>query len=454
MSSEIKSARIRYVVEELRDQYLAPDRRPWVVGFSGGKDSTVLLELVWKALELLRPAQRQRPVYVVSNDTLVENPLIQQYLDRVLAQIRKAAVRQTMPIHVERTRPENLESYWVNVIGRGYPVPNSSFRWCTERLKIRPSMRFVARRVASDGQVIMLLGTRRHESGMRRRSIRRHEIVGERLSHHPNAPGAYVYSPIKELLLEEVWYVINALPSPWGADNGELFKLYADASADDYECPTMLADTERPTCGQSRFGCWTCTLVQQDRALQAQVDNGAEWLRPLLVLRNALVAERNIPGNRQPYRRNGQWAEREDGRRFGPYTAEYRQSLLVRLLNAQRAVQQHVPTLELIGSGELQRIQQIWHQDGIMARSVAEIYAEVYQKRLDMARKEEKDAAVHQLIEQACRGSQADVEAIEKLVQLQRQYQSKRNRRGLNAGIEQILQQYARALRTEGDESN
>lgn len=45
------SPRIHYIVSEIEDQYLYPDQaRPWIIGFSGGKDSTALLQLVWLAV--------------------------------------------------------------------------------------------------------------------------------------------------------------------------------------------------------------------------------------------------------------------------------------------------------------------------------------------------------------------------------------------------------------------
>ena len=52
----IKSKRIEAIIDELKDQYLEKDRytRPWIIGFSGGKDSTVLLTLVWISLQRLQ----------------------------------------------------------------------------------------------------------------------------------------------------------------------------------------------------------------------------------------------------------------------------------------------------------------------------------------------------------------------------------------------------------------
>ena len=129
------SRRIEYIIDEIMDQYLYADTtdRPWIIGFSGGKDSTVLLTLVWLALKKIKetvpaPFQLRRPVYVVCNDTLVENPIISSYVDDVLAQIEKVAREQDLPILVRKTIPKLEDTFWVNVIGKGYPVPNNAFR--------------------------------------------------------------------------------------------------------------------------------------------------------------------------------------------------------------------------------------------------------------------------------------------------------------------------------------
>lgn len=133
--------RIEYIIDEIIDQYCYADNsfRPWIIGFSGGKDSTVLLTLVWLALKKIKettpaPFQLRRPVYVVCNDTLVENPIISNYVDDVLRQIEHAAIEQDLPIIVRKTIPKLEDSFWVNVIGKGYPVPNNAFRWCTDKI--------------------------------------------------------------------------------------------------------------------------------------------------------------------------------------------------------------------------------------------------------------------------------------------------------------------------------
>ena len=243
--------RIQAVIDDIADQYLEKDRynRPWIIGFSGGKDSTVLLTLTWLAMRQLQNKGKEltRNVYVVCNDTMVENPVIEEYVLKVLKKINEAAVEQNLPIKVFKTLPELEDSFWCLVIGKGYPVPNNAFRFCTEKMKIKPTSTFIEDKVASDGEAIVLIGTRRDESAQRARSIEKHEIKGHRLSKHPLNPNTYTYAPIKDLMLEEIWWIIQMIPSPWGFDNNILFNIYKDASADDYECPTMMTSTKQPS---------------------------------------------------------------------------------------------------------------------------------------------------------------------------------------------------------------
>ncbi len=301
--------KIKYIIDEIIDQYLYADEtlKPWIIGFSGGKDSTVLLQLVWEALTIIKnniADNLQREVYVVCNDTMIENPIITEYVQRVLKDVENAAINQGLPIRIQKTTPRLEDSFFVNLIGRGYPAPNSTFRWCTERLKIKPTSRFILEQVDLNGEAIILLGTRSDESSNRAKSIKKHSTRGKRLSKHALHPNILTYMPIKDLMLEEVWFIINTMPSPWGSNNAELFQVYANASADDYECPTAITENKHSSCGQSRFGCWVCTVVPKDKSMTAQVENGVTWLTPLLKFRNKIVEERSSIENRMPTMRN------------------------------------------------------------------------------------------------------------------------------------------------------
>ena len=171
-----------HIVNEIIDQYLYDEsERPWIVGFSGGKDSTMLLQLVWIALTKIDPVFRNRRVYVVCNDTMVENPRIVKFISKTLAKIQKTANQNNIPITVHETMPRLEDSFWVRLIGLGYPAPNRFVRWCTERLKINPTTKFITEKVNENGEAVILLGTRSAESTNRAASMKRHEIKGQRL---------------------------------------------------------------------------------------------------------------------------------------------------------------------------------------------------------------------------------------------------------------------------------
>lgn len=437
------SQRIKFIISELEDQYLAQDNnRPWIIGFSGGKDSTAMLQLVWLAIKQVPRELRKRDVYVICNDTLVENPIIVDYVNTVLKQIEKAAVEQDIPIKVKITRPRLEDSFWVNIIGRGYPVPNNVFRWCTDKMKVKPTARFITEQVAEDGEAIILIGTRKSESATRARSIKKHEIRGKRLTKHTHQANTYVYSPIRELHLEEVWYIINTMTSPWGADNSQLFQIYLDASADDYECPTVVTDKSHSSCGQSRFGCWTCTVVKEDKSMSALVSKGQEWLAPLLRLRASMVDNRNISKNRMPIRRNGQEAVTEDGQNQGFYTEDYKAQLLNEVLTAQHEVQKHKPEVELITNQELVAIQVIWHRELYFKYQVSDIYNNIYNKGIDMKVKDEKIQKEIDLLKTVCNDESSDFELIQELLIMQKNKALLNRKRGLKDDMERVIEKY------------
>src|SRR5690606_5172091 len=168
------------IESEIISQYLYDPNltRPWIIGFSGGKDSTLLLQLVWNSLKKIPDELRTRKIFVVCNNTLVENPKILGFIDRTLHKIGEAAASQGLPILVHQTTPELENSFWTNLIGKGYPAPNSSFRWCTDRLKINPTTKFIKSKIEEQGEAIILLGTRSDESSTRSRSIKKHEKYG------------------------------------------------------------------------------------------------------------------------------------------------------------------------------------------------------------------------------------------------------------------------------------
>ena len=356
--------------EEIRNLYLETEA-PWIIGYSGGKDSTAVLQLVWRALAELPEEHRQKSVHVISTDTLVENPIVASWVAASLDRINAAAEVDGVPIRAHRLTPTVRDSFWVNLIGKGYPAPRHKFRWCTERLKINPSNRFIRDMVQANGEAILLLGTRAAESATRAANLKKHAEGQARDRLVPNAklPGTLIYTPIEAWSNDEVWMYLMQHENPWGVDNKELLAMYAGAT-EDGECP-LVVDTSTPSCGDSRFGCWVCTLVEQDKSMAAMVRNDTEkdWMRPLLALRNELdyrrMGERGDRHLRDYRRLSGRIDIMRDGRTVpGPYKQAARETWLRKLLEAQTWIREHGPeemrNLSLIRLDELQEIRRIW----------------------------------------------------------------------------------------------
>ncbi len=316
------------VVAEIRDEYLSTSQNyPWIIGFSGGKDSTLVVHAIFEALLSITPSWRTRPVHIVSNDTLVESPPVTAHLHSSQLVIEQAARNLRLPITVITTRPNIEQSFWVNVIGRGYPTPNQSFRWCTDRLKIQPTSRYILDSVSACGSAIVVLGVRLDESNSRRANIEKHEnLANSNLSAHSELPGALIYRPIVDLTTDDVWEILATNLPPWGGSHAGLVQLYRDAEGG--ECPVVLSKEEAPGCGtkSSRFGCWTCTVVEKDKSLQGSVDSGKSQYAPLIAFRVWLKGIRNDPAMRQVSRRNGHVTFNiQDGKHIpGPFTVQAR----------------------------------------------------------------------------------------------------------------------------------
>ncbi|TCK42389.1 DNA sulfur modification protein DndC [Paraburkholderia sp. BL8N3] len=344
-------------MSELRDEYQQPHDHPWIIGFSGGKDSTLLLQLVFDMLLSLPKSERRRDIHVVSNDTMVESPLVIAHIAKLHAQISDAAEAFQLPLHVAITKPDVDQTFWVNLIGRGYPAPSRSFRWCTDRMKIMPTSRYIKEKVLASGEVILLLGVRRSESSARAASANRYG--GERLNPHNDLMGCQVFRPVLEFDTDEVWETLSARRPGWGGTNRELIALYRNA--DGGECPVVTQKSDAPSCGtsSSRFGCWTCTVVEKDRSLEGFIDSGFNEFGPLLKFRDWLKKARDDMSLRQARRRSGEFTFMSDGRLVpGPFTFEAREEILKRVLGLQEEL-----GYEIIQAAEIARIKEIWASD-------------------------------------------------------------------------------------------
>lgn len=367
---------IRKLTDQTQTLYLS-DSIPWVIGYSGGKDSTATLQLMWNAIRQLPAEKKTKPVHVISTDTLVENPIVAKWVEHSLEAMRDAAQKDALPITPHRLVPAIRDRYWVNLIGRGYPAPRPMFRWCTSRLKISPSNTFIREVADKHGEAILVLGSRKAESATRKRVL---EAYAEdkhntrallSANSSPQLARVWVYTPIEDWSNDDVWEYLVTQPNPWGYDNRDLLAIYRGATADN-ECP-LVVDTSTPSCGDSRFGCFVCTLVDQDKSMQAMVQNDDEkkWMLPLLKYRNKFLDVKNDWDHRD-FRRMDRSLKvfkrgTEEVLLHGPYKQRYRERLLRRLLLVQKAVRgtgpKYVQHMELISFEELQEIRRIWVQE-------------------------------------------------------------------------------------------
>ena len=364
------------LIEEIKYVYRFDDR-PWVIGYSGGKDSTTVVELVYMMLLSLPDWQRIKNVYIVSSDTRIENPLIKLYLNRMNDLIGKAADKDKLPIITKMVKPLPQNSFWANVIGRGLPTPrvNGTFRWCTDRLKINPSADFIRDVIKQEKQeVVVLLGVRKAESIARKRRIEGRELANRLLNRHETIQDAYVYNPIVELTTEDVWDVllkINGGKTPWGSDNNELATLYS--GADGGECPFAGTNAGNLTqsCGNSRFGCWVCTVVKEDKSLNGFIKKGHRELVPLAEFRTWIMSIRDTDRYREKKRRDGTVYETRAGEMgYGPFTWEARQLILEKLIETQKKIGYELITVE-----ELKAIDEIWDLElDFSRRTLVELY--------------------------------------------------------------------------------
>ena len=323
-------------------------KRAYIIAFSGGKDSTCVLQLVYEMM-LNLPKDELNPTYAILSDTLVEAPNVAIYFKNIVNSINSDAAKREIPFKIIIAKPSDQDEFWANLIGKGYPSPTRTFRWCTERLKINPMKSIVKEITDKHGSAIMLLGVRKSESINRKISIEKRILSEDGFSKHDDYENVLIYSPIKEWLTEDVWsYLTIQNPPPWDVSHNFLFDLYTQASGD--ECQFII-DKKQSSCGGSRFGCWVCTLVNEDKSMQGFIKSGEEKLRPLNEFRNFIKQAREDDSMRSDFKKDGSF-------RRGPFTSNARKVILKKLLECESKFGG-----ELISDAQLKLISDIWKKE-------------------------------------------------------------------------------------------
>ena len=229
------------------------------------------------------------------------------------------------------------------MIGRGYPPPTNIFRWCTDRLRIKPINTIVGK----ESRAKILLGIRGGESEQRDRTISKHSTSSDYYLKQGKSLTTIIFSPIIKHDLEDVWNTLRNCTFPVSIDFNKIRDIYQDAES---ECP-IYRETKGQPCGSNRFGCWTCTVVRKDKSILSLIDNGYSELKELYDFRNWLVEFRDDKKYRCDVRRNGQLG-------LGPITLEGRKIIYDKLLKIQK-----VSNFKLISEEEILKIKELWIKD-------------------------------------------------------------------------------------------
>ena len=267
----------------------------WVVTYSGGKDSTALVVLSLY-MKTLHP---DIDLNITYSDTMMEIPQMSYVAYSFLK-----AIEERYPAQVKIVYPEIEDTYWVRMIGRGYPPPGPRFRWCTPKMKIKPS------RKLHEDSGLFITGLRMGESQQRDIRLKSSCLNGGANECGSdvwvNQKGIDVAAPIIHWTAEEVWYFLmipgrKALP-----ETQLVVDLYGNTSM--------------------RFGCWMCTVVMKDKTMIALAKSGDDKIQKLLEFREWIVEESRKPENRY---------FRKDGRK-GRLSKEFRKIILEKILNLQK----------------------------------------------------------------------------------------------------------------------
>lgn len=314
----------------------------WIIGFSGGKDSTATLKIFLSAVNKVGLGKSR--VTLVYCDTGVENPLIDNYVKSLFRNLDTEFARSGMNISTQILKAPVAERFFVKVIGRGYPTPTNSFRWCTKNLRIKPVEKFVS--LHSDQTKIVVLGIRRDESEQRRRTIKKSGDSHWQIQNESKAK-TQIFAPIVNLDVPDVWDSVFWLNFPRSVQPKLLEKIYFDASG---ECP-IIKSPLAPPCASGRFGCWTCTVVRKDKSATKLIDAGYTQLEPYLAIRNWLSIFRDDKSKRWPERRNGVQLA-------GPFTISARREILAKV----RKLELETGTI-IVGEDEFHEIKRLWKLD-------------------------------------------------------------------------------------------
>jgi DNA sulfur modification protein DndC len=376
-------------IHDLKEMYLnAPDGKPVAVTWSGGKDSTVTLNLMITILHELPKDKLTKDIHVIMSDTLVENPMLHEYMEDQISKLEKYVESTDLPIKVHKVNRTDEHGYFYLILGRGYflPLRAGGGRWCTDRLKIKPMAQVFEDLKPS----YVVIGTRSSESVTRGNSIKKHLVDYKTGSLHGYTHGSS-FMAIVDWTVEDVWEYLKQHRLYWGSSHA-VRTLYRDATGEcGFRNPKGTVKQKVDGCG-ARFGCWVCPVVTNDQSTE-KLSTKHSWMEPLTRYRELQM---KITGNflpsKQLHWKRGTlaklkriWGEANDeinkfaksghnrnGKRMaddrGTLTVEVREYLFRELLKTETEVNKirrtlGMDTLSLISTKEKKMIVEQWEKD-------------------------------------------------------------------------------------------
>jgi DNA sulfur modification protein DndC len=303
----------------------------WLITFSGGKDSTLTLIL---AIEYaLKNRDCVKSIDIVYSDTLIEISSIHQFAMDFLKYINESDRISDLPITTHIVTPKIEDRFWVKVLGNGYPPPHQKFRWCTRRLKIEPCNE-ILKEIIVPNETAVLTGVRFGESNSRNQrlnaSCARGGECGQGLwFERSNKLNIGYLAPIINWPLCDVWdYLCGFAPI--------------------YEYPTHTLKSVYNG-HDTRFGCWMCTVVRQDKAMARTIEQ-YKWshLKPLYEFRNYLWESTRLKETRV-LNKNGH---------IGKLKIKVRKELLKKLLTIEASTK-----VKIINEREIGYIKKLWTKE-------------------------------------------------------------------------------------------
>lgn len=411
--------------ERIREVYRSREAT-WVVAYSGGRNATAVLQIIWKALLGLEAGEQTNPIHVVNVTTGVDSWVAQPWVEHSLLAIEQAAEQEGLPIRATKLRRELADSFWIKLLGWGYAAPQAEYMWCAQGLKRRPLERYI-RKLRGDGQdVTVVLGTRSRGGLVRSRALALRDASTEAVGAYSHAADALQYTPLLRWDAADVDYYLRQRTNPWGLPNPNLLNIYRDAQPPADTDP----EPEAPMCGDCRVGCWICTVFTRECSFDQLMDARPDlyWLRPLVELRDELSEDRSL------VRSPGESASTPDRPR---YTRRGREYWLRRVLQAQLRVDELLPddeSVDVISADELREIQRIWRLESPqMDDRLQSIYRQVFDRRFVDDQRDESGMlpADRDLLRSAFRGDDISFELSRSLLEVERRHRTMLRRAGI-----------------------